>query len=189
MKKKNETEEKIIKLATRLIQERGVNAFSFADIAQEIGIRKASVHYYFSSKLDLIARVIEDYTDNFERELLIIKEQQTDLFQHLVDFVTLYRNNIDQRKICLCSMLAMENESLSEEINQSVQAFFTLNVEWLKAIFKETGLSAEDRANDFFASLQGAQLLAKVGWDMDSFDQFMAYKIVAIQKSKEVFKK
>ena len=39
--------------AERLVQQRGFNGFSYADIAAELGITKASLHYHFASKADL----------------------------------------------------------------------------------------------------------------------------------------
>ena len=59
------TKEKIVNLGLELIQTRGINGFSFADIAKVIDIKKASIHYYFPSKTDLIEAVLEKYSTNF----------------------------------------------------------------------------------------------------------------------------
>lgn len=45
--------EQILTSAQRLVQQRGFNGFSYADIADEVGIRKASLHHYFPTKTDL----------------------------------------------------------------------------------------------------------------------------------------
>jgi len=42
-----------VDLAEALIQSRGYSAFSYQDISDRLGIRKASIHYHFPSKTDL----------------------------------------------------------------------------------------------------------------------------------------
>lgn len=55
--KKNE----ILDCAQTLIQKRGYNGFSYADISSTVGIRKASIHHHFSTKVDLAVAVVERY--------------------------------------------------------------------------------------------------------------------------------
>lgn len=47
------TYDKILRLTDTLIQQRGFLGFSYADLAKEIGIRKASIHHHFPGKTDL----------------------------------------------------------------------------------------------------------------------------------------
>jgi hypothetical protein len=47
------TAARILDVAERLAQVRGFNGFSYADIAAELGITKAALHYHFASKADL----------------------------------------------------------------------------------------------------------------------------------------
>ena len=47
------TYNQILELANKYIQKVGFNAFSYSDLANEIGIKKASIHYHFPSKTDL----------------------------------------------------------------------------------------------------------------------------------------
>ena len=47
------TPERILDVAERLVQLRGFNDFSYADIARELGITTASLHYHFPSKAEL----------------------------------------------------------------------------------------------------------------------------------------
>ena len=48
-----ETASKILDVAERLVQLRGFNGFSYADVAAELGISKASLHYHFAGKAEL----------------------------------------------------------------------------------------------------------------------------------------
>jgi TetR/AcrR family transcriptional repressor of nem operon len=47
------TAERTLDVAERLLQVRGFNGFSYADIAAELGVTKASLHYHFPSKAEL----------------------------------------------------------------------------------------------------------------------------------------
>jgi TetR/AcrR family transcriptional repressor of nem operon len=63
------TSQQILDIAQRLVQTRGFNAFSYADIANELSVSKASLHYHFASKAKLGVRLIERYEDGIERAL------------------------------------------------------------------------------------------------------------------------
>ena len=54
------TATQILDVAERLAQTRGFNGFSYADIASELGVTKASLHYHFASKADLYAEILRD---------------------------------------------------------------------------------------------------------------------------------
>ena len=54
------TANRILDVAERLVQLRGYNAFSYADVAKAVGIRKASLHYHFATKGDLGLALVED---------------------------------------------------------------------------------------------------------------------------------
>ncbi len=60
--KTTDTKLKILDTAQELIQKLGVNAMSYADISTAVGIRKASIHYHFPSKEDLLVSLLERYT-------------------------------------------------------------------------------------------------------------------------------
>ena len=55
------TAERILDIAERLVQTRGFTNFSYADIAAELGITKASLHYHFPGKAELGQGGIERY--------------------------------------------------------------------------------------------------------------------------------
>ena len=53
------TAELILDAAQRRAQTRGFNGFSYADIAAELDVTTASIHYHFSSKAELGATLID----------------------------------------------------------------------------------------------------------------------------------
>ena len=48
-----DTPQRILDVAERLVQTRGFNGFSYADIADALKVTKASLHYHFRGKADL----------------------------------------------------------------------------------------------------------------------------------------
>ena len=53
--------EEIVESATRLVQERGVNGFSYGDLAKDLGVKAPSIHHHFRTKQDLLAEVARRY--------------------------------------------------------------------------------------------------------------------------------
>ena len=72
-----ETADQILDLAEMLIQTRGYTAFGYQDIADRLGIRKASIHYHFPSKTNLGAAVVDRYAARFDAALTAIAEDQS----------------------------------------------------------------------------------------------------------------
>jgi TetR/AcrR family transcriptional regulator, transcriptional repressor for nem operon len=55
-----DTKQRILESAMRLIQSRSYAGFSFQDIADEVGIRKASIYSHFRSKEALAEHVLAE---------------------------------------------------------------------------------------------------------------------------------
>ena len=54
-----DTRQRILDVAEQLLLERGYAGFSYQDIADAVGIRKASIHHHFPAKEDLGRAIIE----------------------------------------------------------------------------------------------------------------------------------
>ena len=109
-KQRSETAEQILDLAEMLIQTRGYSAFSYQDIADSLGIRKASIHYHFPSKADLGIAVVDRYVARFGAALVAIAEDPSQTSMAMLDFYVEpyigYAKSADQ--VCLCGALAGE---------------------------------------------------------------------------------
>ena len=60
-----DTATQILDVAERLVQERGFNGFSYADVAKELDISKAALHYHYPGKAELGEALIERYAARF----------------------------------------------------------------------------------------------------------------------------
>ena len=59
---RTDTADQILDVAEHLVEVRGFNAFSYADVGTELGLTNAALHYHFSTKADLGEALISRYT-------------------------------------------------------------------------------------------------------------------------------
>lgn len=181
----------ILVSAQRLVQQRGFNGFSYADIAEEVGIRKASVHHHFPTKTDLAAALIESYTAQVQSELARIGGTAAQADAKLKAYIAVYRGSLTADRMCLCGMLASEWLTLDPALLPNITHFFALNTEWLTEVLA-TGKSqgrfafngaAADHARMLLAALQGALLIARATSDRQAFDRTTAVLIAGFLRS------
>ena len=60
-----DTRARILDVAQDLIQRRGLNAMSFQDLSDAVGIRKPSVHHHFATKAEMVRALLERYQLEF----------------------------------------------------------------------------------------------------------------------------
>lgn len=178
MEKHTDTVQQIIEVAQQLIFDRGYNAFSYADIAQQVGIRKASIHYHFPAKSDLVKSVVAHYRSEICLLLNELDRSIQDPRQKLEQYIESTGKSMQQQpRLCLCALLAAEFPTLPEQVRTEVQGYFRDMESWFAQViaagreqgeFRVTGpLDAEARL--FIASIQGAMLSARAYGDVDYF--------------------
>ena len=169
--------EAIMDAARRRAQAHGYNGLNFRDLAAEVGIKSASLYYYFPSKADLGAAVARRYWEVSAAELEALSRDTPDPKQCLARYPDLFRRSLaSDNRICLCSFMAAEFDDLPETVRQEVKRFADINVRWLAERLVGTGLSprvAEDRAGGIFAAIAGAQLMARGRSDIELFDRLI----------------
>ena len=62
-----DTRTRIQKVALRLFNDKGYDATSLREIADEIGVTKAALYYHFKTKEDIVTSLVEDRTAVIER--------------------------------------------------------------------------------------------------------------------------
>jgi TetR/AcrR family transcriptional regulator, transcriptional repressor for nem operon len=173
------TSQKILDVAERLLQVRGYNGFSYADIAQTLRVTKASLHYHFPSKSDLGRRLMERYTENFAAALGQIDAGSGDGRKKLEDYIAIYAAVLADNRMCLCGMLAAEYATLPKPIRSEVLRFFDANETWLSRVLDEGRQSkvfrfagpAIEAARVLVAGLEGAMMMARSYGDAERFDR------------------
>lgn len=171
------TAERMLDLAERLVQTRGFNGFSYADIASALGVTKASLHYHFPTKADLGRRLIERYSEVFAMALAAIDESSDDARAKLRAYVDIYTGVLRNDRLCLCGMLAADYATLPDPMKSAVARFFEMNERWLTSVL-EQGRAAGvlrfagpplDVARLLVGSLEGAMLVARSFGEVSRF--------------------
>jgi TetR/AcrR family transcriptional repressor of nem operon len=174
------TADRILDIAQRLVQTRGFNAFSYADLSAELGIRKASIHHHFPTKVELGRRLVARYRDGFRAVLEQIDREGPDAPRKLLAYARLYANVLrDEDRMCLCGMLAADFKTLATPIRNAVKEFFDLNEAWLSRVLEEGrkakrlrfGGPAASQARLLVSGLEGAMLVARTFGDLPRFQE------------------
>jgi TetR/AcrR family transcriptional repressor of nem operon len=173
-----ETAARILDVAERLVQQRGFNGFSYADVAAELGISKAALHYHYASKGELGEALIRRYADRFAQALVEVEARPEDARAKLNDYVEIYAAVLRDGRMCLCGMLAAEYRTLPEPMRRAVVTFFERNESWLEGVLtsgKADGTlrfsgSAREVAEAIVSGLEGAMLVARPHEDVARFE-------------------
>lgn len=167
----------------------GYNGFSYADLAQSVGIRKASIHYYFPKKALLSAAVMQRYHANFEQRLSDIDHANTTSGSRLDALINVYRQALKGGDaMCLCVSLSASRDDLPVETLDAIRAFRQMMKSWLSDVISHAerdqtvaGISPSE-AMSVLALLEGAHLAARAEKDVAIFDDAVASLIRRIEK-------
>ncbi|MDB4614546.1 TetR/AcrR family transcriptional regulator [bacterium] len=168
------TKDRLLDAAQVLIQTRGVNAMSFQDLSDAVGIRKASVHHHFASKAEMVCVLTQRYLSEFDGVLNQILRSRVSGKTKLKRYCNLFVETLkdgQQDKGCLCGMLIAEMHSLDDEGLQLVQQFVKSNLDFLQSILTEgvsdgsilKQASNKGTAHLVLSTLEGGLLIARCG--------------------------
>ena len=163
---------KILDIAERRMRQAGYNGVSYRDIAAEMGIKSASIHYHFPKKVDLGTALVQRYTNNFAARLKETTTDVSDPVKMIAAFVDIYRYALEeQRLVCLCAVLGAEAPGLPSSVVVEVKTFFQTNISWLTRQYKDAGhRKPEERAMIALAQLEGAMIISSVNEDLGVFN-------------------
>ncbi|RED58599.1 TetR/AcrR family transcriptional regulator [Cohnella lupini] len=178
MNKTKNTSEIILDTAQSIVQEFGFNGFSYAHIAEKVGIRTASIHYYFPNKEDLADALIVRYHRSFNAAAAQIDSETQNGLEKLRKFILIYAGPAQDYCACLSVMFSSDWATLSGKVREGLSQFFTANLTWLEQALDQGRRdghlrfegTANAQAHQFLASLQGAQLISRSFRDLSRFD-------------------
>jgi AcrR family transcriptional regulator len=88
------TEEKILTAARKVFISKGMAGARMQDIADEAGINKALLHYYFKNKEQLFNNIFSKLTQGFWQQITSIFESDTPLFKKIENFCAVYIDKV-----------------------------------------------------------------------------------------------
>ncbi|RWM10453.1 TetR/AcrR family transcriptional regulator [Mesorhizobium sp.] len=183
MNKPSNTADDILAAGRRFIVAGGYNGFSYADIAEVIGIRKASIHHHFPSKVDLVQTLVRRYLEDAVTGMAELERNVPEPPELLRTYAGFWARCIEDasRPFCVCAMLASELPALPPEVAVEVRAYFQFLSGWLTGVIERGAgqgaltISAAPRveAEAFMATVHGAMLSARAYGDTAAFATIM----------------
>ena len=165
------TASRILEAGRQLIMRRGYSGFSYADVADTIEIRKASIHHHFPAKADLVIAVVQQSRELFDAEMAALKASGADALGQLRGYIGYWERCIadDSAPFCVAGMLGAELPALPEEVAHEVKAHFGNLSAWLEQVLEEgvkdklfkLDSSVEAQAEMLVSLVYGAMLAAR----------------------------
>lgn len=153
----------------------GYNGFSFRELAADVGIKSASVHYHFPTKGDLAFALMERYRE----KALAVLDEPADAGTALARMIDLFRNAARGGEMCLCGAIGASAACLPQTVQLSAARFSEALVAWLRETpdWHEV-LPMPPEA--IVALLEGALLLSVAARDPEVFDRAAAPLMAAV---------
>lgn len=164
-----DTKDQALEIAKTQLQTKGFNGFSFQDIADTLGIKKASLHYYFSSKEDLALEIMHSYEAGFaewsKKTATLPPEKRLEKWFNLF-----FRLANEGHKICPVGALCTDLDIFSKATRSKILQFHELQRDWIQQNLKQgqalkaykADLKPEPTSDLIMASIQGALQIARL---------------------------
>ena len=175
-----DTREQILAQAEHLARSRGYDAFSYADLAERVGIRKASIHHHFAKKADLGQELMARYRERFLEALADVAKRKAKAGDRLAAYLDLYRAALsDGQTLCLCVAFSAGRDSLTEPTLVALDRCHRESLAWLETTLARGGedgsiagiVDPAPEAKAALALAEGAQLMARAAASLEPFDQ------------------
>ncbi|MEM8813445.1 MAG: TetR/AcrR family transcriptional regulator [Pseudomonadota bacterium] len=168
-----DTRDRLLDAAERGMRSRGYHAVSFRELADELGIKSASVHYYYRQKEDLGVALVDRYAAGFNEALAEKSAKSQSPEDKIKAFCAVYRNALTTSgQACLCGILSSESAGLPKPVADAARRFIRENIAWIMNALPASLPDADRkrRATHIVAALQGAMALAASFGDQGLFD-------------------
>lgn len=172
------TRDALVHAAESLMRTKGYAAFSYADLAEMVGIKKASIHHHFPTKEELGIAIVEEYVARVRSEFERIEREFPDVAGRVAGFFLAFRASGAGGLLPLCGALAAEMAALPSGLQQLTHRFFDLQLRWLTAILDEgvangeipPGRGTRKKAFLLLSVLEGASFINWATKEDDSID-------------------
>jgi AcrR family transcriptional regulator len=157
--------QQIVEAANRLFYRRGYNQTSFSDIAEAAAIPRGNFYYYFKTKDEILAAVVDQRIARIRAMLAEWDAAQRDPRQRLRRFVQMLRNSDKDltRYGCPMGSLTIELGKAQPALKAKAGKMFDLFHAWLAEQLKALGhKDAAALALHLLGRAQGIAVLAQV---------------------------
>ncbi len=182
--------ETILSAAEAMVQSRGLNGVSFQDLANAVGLSKASVFHHFKSREALAQALIERCKVSYGATYDEIVDREISAPEKLEALASVFRETTANGKICLLAALSGSRSTLPEAAQQKLSISANATIGRFTRVFEQgrregsLAFDGEPRhaATAFLGMLQGLQSLVKATGDVDAFSQAAGTYIAALRE-------
>lgn len=147
------TRSDLLTTAELLLRTKGYAAFSYADLAADIGIKKASIHHHFPTKEGLAIAIVESYLFRYKKQLELINDEYSGIIERLDAFALMFAQSSENGMLPLCGALAAELLALPQSLKEMTRDFFEIHLDWLQA-----NIALGQAAGELKAELDGVKI-------------------------------
>jgi TetR/AcrR family transcriptional regulator, transcriptional repressor for nem operon len=170
---KMDTRERILDSAQRLTQTRSFHGFSFQDIADEVGVRKASLYHHFDSKDDVAVAMLQRAGDWVSAQFEKVEEREPR--ERLEAYFDLFHQiHGKAERMCPGGSFAAVLSTVSSPVQASLHRFAKMHLDWLEEVVRDGVEQGQftigdqrprDVATQISAAVQGALLVGRLSSD------------------------
>lgn len=173
-----DTRARILDVGEQLLLERGYAGFSYQDISDAVGIRKASIHHHFPAKEDLGRAILERARLRLSDGRGPVAEDAEQVKRQFERFLRFFeRLSEDGSRLCIGGRLSADFAILPDQVRDPFREFMAQHGAWLEELCRvgqKTGafrkdMAAREQALMLRAAVQGAVQIARSSGDPELF--------------------
>jgi TetR/AcrR family transcriptional repressor of nem operon len=165
----------ILRTARELIQMRSYLGLSFQELANRVGIRKASLYHHFASKEALGIAVFERGTHQFD---VWVASMGGSPRQQLRAYINMFRDVLGAgQRVCPGGAMGPGWDCIEPNLQNAVRQMRQGQIDWLTLTISQiklgkaaTAMTPAQTASQLFALCQGALLSARITGRAADFD-------------------
>lgn len=165
----------ILRAARELIQTRSYLGLSFQELADRVGIRKASLYHHFPSKEALGIAVLERGVQQFDRWAASLRGTPQ---AQLTAYIAMFRDVLGAgHRMCPGGAMGPGWDSIEPGLQQAARRMRQRQIDWLTIVIAQlkdgtagAGVTPGQLATHFFALCQGALLSSRISGKREDFE-------------------
>lgn len=165
-----DTRNELLVEAELLIRRRGFSGFSYADLADGVGIRKASIHHHFPTKADLASALLASFDARYDEAMADIERREKFALDRVRAYARLYLEGVEKGLGCLCAAFAAELDMLPDALRSDLSRFFAKHIGWLERMLMQgvadgsirRDITPAPHARMIVAALEGALMMERL---------------------------
>lgn len=179
--------EQLVEHALVLIRRRGFNGFSYRDLAELVGVKTSSIHYYFPSKDDLVLEAVREYSARKRAKLQAI-DTSLPCAEQARQYLGPLREGACTDQACVVGVLSADVLSMPEAVRAAMQDFIRFNEQWLARLFEQAAaaraapypMPPQQLAQVVFGALQNGLISARLFGTRERIDAAAALPVSAM---------